>query len=81
MTGAGAPRRFEFLFQLLVFRAAAAAVGFRPAQIVFESLAASRLVVNNLLRIMRRDLIALWHAPVMPDSRAQYKREMRVSLH
>jgi len=81
LTGAGTPGRLELLFQFLVFAPQPLPLGFRSAQIIFESLDASRLVVNDLLRITRRGLIALWHAPVMPDSRAQYKREMRVSSH
>jgi hypothetical protein len=81
LTGTGAPCGVELLFQLLVFAPQPLPLGFRPAQIVFESLDASRLVVNDLLRILWRGVIALRHAPVMPDSRAQYKREMRVSSH
>jgi hypothetical protein len=70
-----APRRVELVSQLIVFAPQPLPLGFRPSQILFELLDAARLVVNDLLRITWRDLIALWHAPVMPDLRAQYKRK------
>jgi hypothetical protein len=76
----GPARRIELVSQLVVFAPQPLSLGFRPSQILFELLNAPRLVVNNLLRITRRGIIALRHAPVMPNYCAPYKKKKRVSL-
>ena len=75
-------RRLELLFQLLVFSAQALALGFRAPQVFFELRDPARLIVDDLLGIVRgRRLVALRHAALMPESRSKYKGEMRVSTH
>ena len=72
----GAARRLEFLFQFLVFATQSLALGFRPAQVLAQPLDLPPLIVNDLLGVARRRaVVALWHAPVMPDLRTEYKRK------
>jgi hypothetical protein len=76
----GAARGVEFLFQFVVFATEALPLGLRATQILAESLDLTDVLFNDVLRVTRRRLIAtLRHAPVMPDSRAQYKRKLSVS--
>ena len=66
----------EFLFQPFVLTAQPVAFDLRAFQIFTEPLDLSRLVINDLVLIFgRRIRRASRHATVMPDSRAQYKRE------
>ena len=70
----------ELLFQFLVFPAQALALRLRSAQVLAQPL----VFTPHLLKLRGIEgwrIGALRHASVMPDSRAQYKREMRVSLH
>jgi len=70
-----ASRGVELLFQVFVFPPQALPLGFRPPQIFFELRDPARLIVNDVLWVTRRRrIVALRHAPVMPDSCAQYKR-------
>lgn len=78
----GAPRRVEFVFQFLVFAPQPLPLRLRPPQVFLQLRDATRVLVDDLLGIARWcSLVALRHAPVMPDSRAPYKRELRVSAH
>jgi hypothetical protein len=78
----GAPRRLELVFQLLVLAPQALTLRFGATEIRFELRDPTRLRVDDQLGISRRSrLVALRHASLMPDSRAAYKREMRVSAH
>ena len=74
-----AARGVQFLFQFVVFATEALPVGLRATQILAESLDLSTLVVDDVVRVVRRLIAPLRHAPVMPDSRAQYKRKLSVS--
>jgi hypothetical protein len=66
--------------QSLVVATHPIAFDLRAPQVFFEPLNATRLVVDDLLSVTRRRILrAAKFAPVMPDSRPQYKREMRVS--
>ena len=75
-----AARRLQFLFQLLVLPPQALPLGFRPAQVLAQPLDVAPLLVDDLLRRGAR-LVALRHAPVMPNPRSKYKRKLRVSAH
>jgi len=78
----GATCSVELLFQFLVFAPQALPLRLRPAQILTEAVELPALLVDDLLRVPRRRVvIALRHASVMPDSRAQYKRELPASVH
>ena len=73
----------EFLFQFLVFAPQPVTLRLRPAQILAQSLDLSTLVVDDVVRVVQRLIAPRWHAPLMPDSRAQYKRKplcLRVSV-
>jgi len=76
-----ASRRLEILFQFLVFTPQPLPLGLRPPQILAQALDLPTLLVDDYLRVRRRGAgVALRHAPVMPDSRAPYKRKMRTSI-
>jgi hypothetical protein len=80
LTVDGAPRGVEFVAQLVVFAAQSLALGFRPAQILAQPIDLATLFVDDLRGVSPWRVVALLrHATVMPDSVAQYKREMRVS--
>jgi hypothetical protein len=71
-----APRRFERVFQFLVFAAQPLPLGLRPSQVLFPLRDPTRLVVDDLLGITRwRSIVALRHAPLMPNSHPKYKRK------
>jgi hypothetical protein len=74
----GAPtRHLELLFQPLVFTPQAVAFDLRALQVLFETLNAPGLIVDDLVRLSgRRIFRAPRHGTFMPDSRAQYKREL-----
>ena len=75
------PRRLELDLQFLVLASKPLPLRFRPTQVLAQSVDLSALLLDDLLRITRRrHVIALWHVPVMPDSRAKYKREMRAGV-
>jgi hypothetical protein len=60
------------LSELLVFPAQPLPLGFRPTQVLAQAVDLALLIVNDLLGVTRRRaIVALWHAPLMPDSRAQ----------
>jgi hypothetical protein len=67
------PRGLELVFQFLVLASQALPLGFRAPEIRFELPDPARLIVDDLLRVSRRRLVALRHAAVMPDSRSMYK--------
>ena len=72
-----ATRHLEFFFQPLVLAPQPVAFDLRALQVLFETLNAPGLIVDDLVRLSgRRILRASRHATVMPDSRAQYKKEM-----
>ena len=71
-----ATRRVELVFQFVVFAPQPLPLRFRPAQILAQPLDSRRLLVDDLLRVAGRRRSSRRHAPVMPDSRAQYKSEM-----
>jgi hypothetical protein len=68
-----AARGLEFLFQLVVFAPQPLPFGLRPPEIVAQLfiLATQPLDLGGLCRGPIR--FAVWHAPVMPDSRGKYK--------
>ena len=71
-----APRGLQFVFQFLVLAPQSLPLGFRPPQVFLELHDTSRLIVDDLLGVTRgRGIIALRHAPVMPDSQDEYKRK------
>ena len=76
----GTARSVELLFQFLVFAAETLSLRFRTPQVLAQALVVTPQALQ-LRGIDRRWVRTLRHAPVMPDSRAQYKREMRVSRH
>jgi hypothetical protein len=77
-----AARGLELLFQLLVFAAQPLAFRFRPTQVLAQPLDLPALHLDDLLRLVSGPTpVVLRHAPVMPDSRTQYKRKLRVSTH
>ena len=70
----GATGRFEFVFQFLVFAPQPLALGFRPPQVLTQSLDLPRLIMNDLLRVTRRRIVgAPRHAEFMSDSRPLYR--------
>jgi hypothetical protein len=71
----GAPtRHLELLFQPLVFTPQAVAFDLRALQVLFETLNAPGLIVDDLVRLSGwRILRAPRHAPVMPNPRKKYK--------
>jgi len=74
-----ATRHLEFLFQSLVFAAQPIALDLRALQILAESFDFPRLIINDPSRVRRWRVRRPRHDMLMPDSRAQYKREMRIS--
>jgi hypothetical protein len=76
----GSTRGVELLFQFLVFATQALTLRLRSAQVVAQPLVFTPQALE-LRGIGRGRIGALRHAPVMPDLRAQYKREMQVRLH
>jgi hypothetical protein len=77
-----APRRLKLVFQFFVFTTESLALRFRPPQVLTQPVDFAALLIDHLLGITSWSLVvALRHTPVMPNSRALYKREMRVSAH
>jgi len=75
-----APRHLEFLLQPLVLTPETIAFDLRPLQILAESFDFPRLIIDDLSGVRRwRIRRAPRHDMLMPDSRAQYKKEMRIS--
>lgn len=70
----------ELLFQFFVFTTQALPLGFRPAQVLAQLLVLTSQPLE-LRGIERSRIGALRHTPVMPNSRAEYKRKMRVSAY
>ena len=80
LAGRPSTRHLELFFQPLVLAPQSIALDLRAPQVLFESFDPLRLVLDDLLRITRRRIFrAPRHGIVMPDSRGQYKREMRIS--
>ena len=76
----GAPRGLKLLFQFVVFSTEPLPLGLRAPQVLAETLDLTDVLLDDLFRVTRRRLMATRrHAALMPDSRAKYKREMRVS--
>jgi hypothetical protein len=77
----GAPRSGEFFFQFFVFTPEPLPLRFRAAQV----LAQLRILVTQALDLVtrgrRRIGVATRHASVMPDSLAEYKRQVRASVN
>jgi hypothetical protein len=74
-----APRGLELLFQPFVFAPQPIGFDLRPLQILALPLDFVGWVVDDLLRVTGRRIHgAASHATVMPDSRAQYKEQLRV---
>ena len=73
-------RHLEFLSQPLVVAAQPLAFVLRPHQILAEAFDLACLIVDDLLGVSRRRRIlrAPRHPSGMPDSRAEYKKEMRI---
>jgi hypothetical protein len=69
-------RGVELLFQLLVFAPQTLALRFRATQVLAQAIDFPALVINDLLRLIRRGRLGLRHAPVIADSGAQYKRKV-----
>jgi hypothetical protein len=88
LTRRGAARRLKFIVQFLNFTPESLPFGLRspqilsrPAQFLAQPFILSAQVVDRRGRIGRWLRPTRWHAPVMPDSLREYKREMRVSTH
>jgi hypothetical protein len=77
----GAPTcHLEFFFQPLVLATEPSAFDLRALQILAESFDFPRLIIDDPSGVRRwRIGRAPRHDMLMPDSRAQYKREMRIS--
>ncbi len=74
-----AARRVERVFQFVVFAPQPLPFDFRAPQVFLELRDAARLLLDDLLRVLRRRFRATRrHGPVMPDSPRQYKRKSRV---
>jgi len=68
-------RHVECFFQSLVLAPQAVALNFRAQEVFTQLFHLPRLIVDDLPEVGRRRILrAPRHAPVMPDSRAQYKR-------
>jgi len=76
-----ATRHLELFFQPFVFAAQTIALDLRAPHVLAESLVFTPQLLDDLLGITRWRRIrwAPRHDMLMPDSRAQYKREMRIS--
>lgn len=73
------PRHLELFLQSLILAAQPIALDLRALQILAESFDFPRLIINDLSRVRRRVRRAPRHDMLMPDSGAQYKREMRIN--
>lgn len=75
-----AARSLELFFQAFILAPQAVPLDLRAPQVFLEPFNPARLIVDDLARVVgRRILRAPRHAMLMPDSRVEYKREMRTS--
>ena len=74
LTGRPPARHLEFFFQPLVLAPQPVAFDLRALQVLFETLDAPGLIVDDLVGLSRRRIFrASGHAPVMPKPREKYK--------